>query len=123
MRLERDGSAYKFVPATGMYKRETGDGPVWFDPEGSQENFLEARGWGVISRPGADANDESAEDFVGDGAVPVLVFSRACLQQLAPVVALSELLQMLRTHEPWLNQRRLDATEYPIELFSVAGDD
>ena len=75
MRLERDGSAYKFVPATGMYKRETGDGPVWFDPEGSQENFLEARGWGVISRPGADANDESAEDFVGDGAAYVPAFT------------------------------------------------
>ena len=77
MRLERGGSAYKFVPATGMYKRETGDGPVWFDPEGSQENFLEARGWGVISRPGADANDESAEDFVGDGAAYVPAFSDA----------------------------------------------
>ena len=75
MRLERDGSAYKFVPATGMYKRESGDGPTWFDPEGSQENFLEARGWGVISRPGADANDESAEDFVGDGAAYVPAFT------------------------------------------------
>ena len=75
MRLERDGSAYKFVPATGMYKRVDGDGPTWFDPEGSQENFLEARGWGVISRPGADANDESAEDFVGDGAAYVPAFT------------------------------------------------
>ena len=26
MRLDRDGCSYKFVPATGMYKRETGDG-------------------------------------------------------------------------------------------------
>lgn len=75
MRLERDGGAYKFVPATGMYKRESGDGPAWFDPEGSQENFLEAKGWGVISRPGADANDEAAEDFVGDGAAYVPAFS------------------------------------------------
>ena len=75
MRLDREGCSYKFVPATGMYKRETGDGPVWFDPEGSQENFLEARGWGVISRPGADANDESAEDFVGDGAAYVPAFT------------------------------------------------
>ena len=47
MRLERYGGAYKFVPATGMYKLIDGEGPVWFDPEGSQENFLEARGWGV----------------------------------------------------------------------------
>ncbi len=77
MRLERDGSAYKFVPATGMYKIVDGDGPTWIDPDGSQENFLEARGWGVISRPGADANDESAEDFVGDGAAYVPAFTDA----------------------------------------------
>ena len=75
MRLERDDCSYKFVPATGMYKLVEGDGPTWFDPEGSQENFLEARGWGVISRPGADANDESAEDFVGDGAAYVPAFT------------------------------------------------
>ena len=41
MRLDRDGCSYKFVPATGMYKRVDGDGPTWFDPDGSQENFLE----------------------------------------------------------------------------------
>ena len=46
-RLERNGCSYRFVAATGMYKLESGDGPTWFDPEGSQENFLEARGWGV----------------------------------------------------------------------------
>ena len=77
MRLDRDGCSYKFVAATGMYKLVEGDGPTWFDPEGSQENFLEARGWGVISRPGADANDESAEDFVGDGAAYVPAFTDA----------------------------------------------
>ena len=75
MRLDRDGCSYKFVAATGMYKLVEGDGPTWFDPEGSHENFLEARGWGVISRPGADANDESAEDFVGDGAAYVPAFT------------------------------------------------
>ena len=76
MRLERDGCSYKFVPATGMYKLVEGDGPTRGSiPEGSQENFLEARGWGVISRPGADANDESAEDFVGDGAAYVPAFT------------------------------------------------
>ena len=74
-RLERNGCSYKFVAATGMYKLVEGDGPTWFDPDGSQENFLEARGWGVISRPGADANDESAEDFVGDGAAYVPAFT------------------------------------------------
>merc|ERR1739841_498536 len=74
-RLERNGCSYKFVAATGMYKLESGDGPTWFDPEGGQENFLEARGWGVISRPGADANDENPEDFVGDGAAYVPAFT------------------------------------------------
>ena len=84
MRLDREGCSYKFVAATGMYKRESGDGPTrgWgvsgLIPKvglHAQENFLEARGWGVISRPGADANDESAEDFVGDGAAYVPAFT------------------------------------------------
>ena len=36
------------------------------DPAGSQERIYEDKGWGLISRPGVDVNDETPEDFVGE---------------------------------------------------------
>ena len=72
------GAAYEFVPGAGMYRRrDSGDGPKWIDPEANQERLYDDRGWGAIGREGADDNDESAADFVGDGAAYVPFFADA----------------------------------------------
>lgn len=65
------GVCYRWQPATGMFcllDQANGGGgdllPKWVSPQGSEETFLEERGWGFISRPDAsDGEQMSAFDI------------------------------------------------------------